>query len=921
MRASSPSVTHSFVVGLRLFLGRNTKFQFLTLRSLTSTCLSFLENEVATLENCISFDENSLQNFECISVDSSDHSRFYLCGKGIREPVKWDPSGFESWGMEDEMKKVKSILSKRGWYFGSGNRNKIDLDELNVTRILNDLFEETSDAALAFCFFMWCEDCTGTKHAVLSVCTMVNILVSGNMNYRAMDLLLYNVKNADGGEEWHNLIFNVLKETSKNKKILEIVYSMLVGCYVKEDMVNLAIEVVHKMKNLGFFPPPGVCNSLLKALLKSRKIDLAWEIFGEVQNRGMGFNASIISLFIHEYCALGMLGRACELLVDMRGYGLQPDVVAYTIVIDAFCKLGYLKEATSILFKIIEMNIFPDSVLVSSVVDGYCKAGRLEEAMVVLEVFGFAPNLFIYNSFIATLFRDGRLSEANAVFSEMLALRMFPDCYSYTTIIRGYCKAGDMRTTLNYFGRMLKTGIEPSIVTYTVLIEAYCKSGDMETAEYFFQVMARKGLKPDIFAYNTLIDGYGKVGHLHQAFRLLEIMKSADVSPDITTYNIIIHGLVKRGFVKESRDMLDELIRRGFSPNVFTFTDVLSGFSKGGCFEEAFLVWSYMNEHEMRPDVVTCSALLNGYCKAHLMDEANALFQKMLDAGLIPDLILYNTLIHGFCSMGNINDACHLLSMMVERGVIPNNDTYRLLTLGFEKNCVDDPIKASGIKMRQILLKHGYNIDISQDLRAIARLLAGAKPKAIQQSSAGSRWIHFYCQGIAHPAAKNFKCVSYDRYKKMGIVIGNDQPTGSSSMIELDFEVDDGQEDIVSDGVEAYNPSIVDQYFEDVSEAAVSMSTQCNLGRAESNIGSSSKKHRKKARVNDDVVDILGVMGSKIGKLAEALIQGEESAFTFSDRLYKEVMKIDNIDYEMLDDVFGVLNDNDKFVRGFFLQG
>ncbi|KAJ4957116.1 hypothetical protein NE237_013899 [Protea cynaroides] len=138
-----------------------------------------------------------------------------------------------------------------------------------------------------------------------------------------------------------------------------------------------------------------------------------------------------------------------------------------------------------------------------------------------------------------------------------------------------------------------------------------------------------------------------------------------------------------------------------------------------------------------------------------------------------------------------------------------------------------------------------------------------------------------------------------------------------NALIDLLVEetVDDGPEDTVGDGVEAYDPSTIDQYFKDVSQEVVSISTQCNQGCAEPNTSSSSRKYGKKAHVNDDLVDILGVMASKIGKLAEALTQGEESAFAFSDRLYKEVMKIDDIDSEMLDDVFWVLKDNDKLAR------
>ncbi|KAF8406079.1 hypothetical protein HHK36_008159 [Tetracentron sinense] len=715
MRASSFSIINVYTWGSKLIFGRTETFKFFLFRNFASSCSSVWEAEVTTTEDSTSTDEDSLPNGKCISSEFMEHNRFFLRRKDICEIFYSDFSMFENMkAEEEEMKRIKLILSNRGWNLGFGNGHRIDLNQFNVMRILNDLFDESSDASLALYFFRWSESCMESKHEIQSVCTMIHILVCGNLNHRAVDLLLHLVRNKGGGEEWHNLLLEVLEETRKDRRILELVYSMLVNCYVEENMLSMALKSVHRMKLLNIFPTIGVCNTLVGALLGSKQMELALGVLGEMQIRGMGFNASIISLFIREYCTEGNLESGWKLLLNMQNHGFQPDVVAFTIVIDALCKRGRLKEATSILFKLIQMGISLDSVSISPVIDGYCKVGRLEEAMEVWKIFGFPLNVFVYNSFISMLCKNGKMAEAAELFYEMSKLGIFPDCCIYTTIIRGYCKVGEVYKALKYLGKMLKMGLRPAVTTYTVFIDNYCKFGDLEMAEHLFRKMVTEGLKPDVVAYNTLMDGYGKKGHLHKAFELLDRMRSADVLPDVVTYNILIHSLSMRGFVKESQEILEELITRGFSPDVWTFTNVIGGFSKEGNFEEAFLVWSYMSEQGMRPDVVTCSALLNGYCKARRMEEADVLFRKMLGAGLNPDLILYNTLIHGFCSVGNIVDACQLVNMMAECGIIPNEITYRGLVHGFEKKWVENPVEHAAIKMRQILLKYDIDVDVSQ---------------------------------------------------------------------------------------------------------------------------------------------------------------------------------------------------------------
>ncbi|KAK6927996.1 Pentatricopeptide repeat [Dillenia turbinata] len=679
-----------------------------TSKFLSSANLALLDNEVHIPENSVYIYDGCSSKFKEkheLSIGRAPKCEFVDEHALISENEQV---------VDEKLEKIRIILRNRGSNLNSQTGKRIGLDEFNVASILNDVYEESLDAELAFCFFKWSESLLGSEHAMQSVCVMIRIFVLGNMNYRAMDLVmdLVNCNSDEAG--WRRFLMEGFCETRNERWVLETICSMAVCCYVKKKMLNSALNLTYVMKSIDIFPSNAVCNSLLRALLGLEQFELAWDLLEEMWNWGIGFNASIVSLFVSKHCAEGNIELGWKWLMDMKHYGVKPDVVSYTIVVKALCKLSYLREATSVLFKLVHIGISVDSVLLSCVVDAYCKAGLSENAIILLRIFNIFPNIYVYNSFISKLCTDNNMEKASYVFHEMDEWGLLPDCFSYSTMIGGYCKAKEMNKALEYLGKMLKQGIKPSVTTFTIFIQSYFRLGDMEMAEHFFQKMKAEGLIPDLVVYNILMDGYGRMGYLHKAFQLLDVMRSAGVSPDIQTYNTLIHGFFLRGYANEAHHMFDELIKRGFSPDVVTFTEIIGDCSKKGNFEEAFLVWFYMSENKMKPDVVTCSALLNGYCKARRMEEAYTLFHEMLNVGLSPDLILYNTLIHGFCSVGNLDNACKLVHMMVEHGILPNVSTYRALILGFRKKRDQSPTERAAFKLQEILLKHEIQVSAHQ---------------------------------------------------------------------------------------------------------------------------------------------------------------------------------------------------------------
>lgn len=82
---------------------------------------------------------------------------------------------------------------------------------------------------------------------------MIHILIAGNMNHRSIDLIFYLVKESDGEDQGHWLL-DVLHKTHIDRNTLSTACSMLVDCYLKGNMMNMALQLTCQMKNYNCFP-------------------------------------------------------------------------------------------------------------------------------------------------------------------------------------------------------------------------------------------------------------------------------------------------------------------------------------------------------------------------------------------------------------------------------------------------------------------------------------------------------------------------------------------------------------------------------------------------------------------------------------------------------------------------------------------
>ncbi|XP_039138107.1 pentatricopeptide repeat-containing protein At2g19280-like [Dioscorea cayenensis subsp. rotundata] len=256
-----------------------------------------------------------------------------------------------------------------------------ELDDLDFSRVLSHLFDVSSDAALAFYFFRLYQRSHGIQHNLRTLCTLIHISVSGNLNHIAVNLLRRIVAELSEGEgEWIDLVFDILRDVSRERKDLEIVYSMLVRCCLDAGKVGAALQLMERMKRFGFFPSVGVYVVLFETLLESGQLSLAWEVFVEMPSLDNCSSCMFLGLFVHAFVKHGDFGGAWKLVREMWSGGVGVDVFICTTVIH-----GRMLEGAKV------FRSFPECV----------------------------PDVFMYNSFMLQLCRDGNVIEANRMLNEM----------------------------------------------------------------------------------------------------------------------------------------------------------------------------------------------------------------------------------------------------------------------------------------------------------------------------------------------------------------------------------------------------------------------------------------------------------------------------------------------------------------------
>ncbi|XP_027346796.1 pentatricopeptide repeat-containing protein At1g62260, mitochondrial [Abrus precatorius] len=251
------------------------------------------------------------------------------------------------------------------------------------------------------------------------------------------------------------------------------------------------------------------------------------------------------------------------------------------------------------------------------------------------------------------------------------------DCVSWNTVISGYAKNGKMDQALKLFNDMP----QPNVVSSNAVISGFLLNGDVDSAVGFFKMMPER----DSASLSALISGLVRNGELDMAASiLLECGNEDDEKDDLVyAYNTLIAGYGQRGEVDEARRIFDGIPngqgdgkegRRRFRRNVVSWNSMMMCYVKAGDILSARELFDRMMERD------TCSwnTMISGYIQISDMEEASKLFRKMPS----PDALSWNSIISGFAQIGDLKLAKDFFERMPYKNLI----SWNSIIAGYEKN-------------------------------------------------------------------------------------------------------------------------------------------------------------------------------------------------------------------------------------------
>ncbi|KAJ0092291.1 hypothetical protein Patl1_25486 [Pistacia atlantica] len=244
-----------------------------------------------------------------------------------------------------------------------------------------------------------------------------------------------------------------------------------IQCLCECGLVQEAIGVLPKLKEMGVSGSIKTWNSALLGAVKVDRTDLAWKLYEVMIESDVVANvdAETVGYLIQAFCNDGKLCKGYQLLRQVLEEGLEPGNVAFNKLISGFCKKRNYGRVSELLHTMVARNCAPDRYTYQEVINGLCKSGMMLEGYRVfndIKERGYAPDTVNYTTMIHGLWSVGQGSILMIISEQGYVAEGSEQGYVAEGSEQGYLAEG-----LQWFIEMLKSKLKPQKETFERLVQ------------------------------------------------------------------------------------------------------------------------------------------------------------------------------------------------------------------------------------------------------------------------------------------------------------------------------------------------------------------------------------------------------------------------------------------------------------------
>ncbi|RDX76360.1 Pentatricopeptide repeat-containing protein, chloroplastic, partial [Mucuna pruriens] len=356
------------------------------------------------------------------------------------------------------------------------------------------------------------------RDAVVILDTMVNpytaLLAVKHFQQKlkpARHVILYNVtlklfrevKDFEGAEK----LFDEMLQRAVNPNL--ITFATLISCASVCSLPHKAVKWFEMMPSFGCEPDNNVSSSVIYAYARTGNADVALKLYDRAKAEKWHVDTAVFSALIKMYGMSGNYDGCLSVYNDMKLLGTKPNLVTYNVLLYAMGRAKRARDAKAIYEEMKKNGLSPNWSTYAALLQAYCRARFSRDALSVYKEMkekGKDMDIILYNMLFDMCANVGCVNQAVKIFEDMKRSGTCqPDSFTYSSLINMYSCVGKLSEVEAMFSEMMESGFEPNIVVLTSLVHCYGKAKRTDDVVKIFNQLLDWGISPDDRFYDCLL--------------------------------------------------------------------------------------------------------------------------------------------------------------------------------------------------------------------------------------------------------------------------------------------------------------------------------------------------------------------------------------------------------------------------------
>lgn len=304
---------------------------------------------------------------------------------------------------------------------------------------------------------------------------------------------------------------------------------------------------------------------------------------------------------------------------------MKPDSVTYIVLITGCCKMSKYDLAIEFLEEMINLNIPVTKEVYSSAISAYSKQGRVKEAESMftrMKTAGCQPDIVTYTKMIHAYGEAEKWDKAYMIFQEMEANNIQPDVIACSALMRAFNRGSQPDKVLSLLEYMKEKNLPISDAIHFEVISACSLLREWKTVIDMIEVM--EPILPNFSTglLNHLLHFLGKSGKMETMMKLFLKLVASGAEINYSTYSILLKNLLAAGNWQKYIEVLQWMEESGLQPSVAMYRDVVFFAQRNGGSDVAAIIQERIDSLKSKPQNLASRNLLsNSVSASELTDE------------------------------------------------------------------------------------------------------------------------------------------------------------------------------------------------------------------------------------------------------------------------------------------------------------